>query len=200
VPADGILESLTYSLKKWGPAAKFTPKLKAKKYAPGTKVSVTGLPKGWNLSYRWFLDGMPIHQARSKTFTPTVFAAGGKLALGITAENPGYRSVTIKTKAVRIAKATPKVSAKLSHRSIKASARGELVVKVKVKDLESPDGEIRVKAGVKTTTVALKTFDKGTVDIELPKLKKGTHKVTATYLGGRLLAKATAKSVTLTVK
>jgi hypothetical protein len=199
VPADGVLQPPAYSLKKWGPAAKFTPKLKAKKFAPGNKFTVTGLPKGWSLSYRWFIDGVPIHGAHTKKYTPTVNDAGGKLALGITAENPGYRSVTIKTKAVRLDKASPKVSVKLSHRSIKASARGEVTVKIKVKGLESPDGKIRVKVGGKTTTVALKTFDKGTIDIELPKLKKGTHKVTATYLGSRQLAKVVAKAVTLTV-
>jgi hypothetical protein len=199
VPADSSPVSATYSLKKWGPAAKFKPKIKGKKFAPGKKVEATNLPKGWACEFRWYIDGLPIRGATRKTYTPKTADAGGKLSVAVTALNPGYRSATKHSKAVRLAKARPTVTATLVKRSIRAADRGELVVKVKVKGMNSPEGKIRVQVGGKKQTVALKEYDQGEVTIELPKLRRGTHKIKVTYLGSPQVSPQSKTPTPLTV-
>jgi hypothetical protein len=200
VTADSGPQRFVYALKKFRPTPDFAPTLTAREYSPGHWARVTGMPSDWEYGCQWYLDGLAMHKAWSDGYWIRAADGGGKLSVAVTAYNPGFRPKTVVTEAVRLGKVTPKVLAKLPRASIDASAVGKVEVTVKIDRVDSPEGKIRVRAGGETTTVKLKEFDRGTVLIKLPALAKGTHKITATYLGTAYAKKVTATPVTLTVR
>ena len=97
---------------------------------------------------------------------------------------------------LKVAKATAKLANKLSAAKIKASAKGKLTITATATGVV-PTGKVTVFDGKKKIGTA--TLKGGKVVFTLPKLKKGTHKIHATYAGSTLVSPATAKTVTLKV-
>lgn len=112
-----------------------------------------------------------------------------------------YTGVRSAGKTVTVAKATSKVSVKLSKKSISAKSKGKLTVTVKVSGVSTPGAKLTVLDGKKKIkTVTLKSSAKGKVSISLPKLKKGTHKITVTYAGTANVKADSSSRVSLKVK
>ncbi|GAA4710942.1 Ig-like domain repeat protein [Nocardioides conyzicola] len=141
--------------------------------------------------------------------TGTLSGGVATVKLSATALKPGSHSLTATyagnadvagststAGTLKVAKATGKLTNKLSASKIKASAKGKLTVKATATGTV-PAGTVTIYDGKKKIgTAKLKA---GKVVFTLPKLKKGTHKIHAVYAGSSLVSAATASTVTLKV-
>jgi hypothetical protein len=76
--------------------------------------------------------------------------------------------------------------------------KAKVQVTVQVKGV-TVSGKVKVTSGKKTLVKSAKLSRSGKVTVNLPKLKKGTHKVKVTFLGNSKIASG-SKTVTITVK
>ncbi len=97
---------------------------------------------------------------------------------------------------VKVAKAKASATNKLSPSTVKAAARARLTVTVKAAGTV-PTGKVTVYDGSKV--IATGTLKAGKVVVTLPKLKRGSHKIHATYAGSTLVGTASAATVVLKV-
>lgn len=97
------------------------------------------------------------------------------------------------------------LKASLTARRITTSRRGTVKAAVAVKGIGSPAGQVKVKftrttGASRTVTVTLTYSNRGTKYVTLPKMKRGTYKITVTYTGTSRIAAKTVSAGTLTVK
>ncbi|MFC6233846.1 M14 family metallopeptidase [Leucobacter soli] len=107
-----------------------------------------------------------------------------------------------KSTSLRIHKANTKVTAKLSKSKISTKQNGKVTVKVTLPGASKvyATGKVTVKVGNKTVkNVNLSASKKGKLTVTLPKLKKGTHKVSVQIKSTSNQKKGTSKKVTLRV-
>lgn len=117
--------------------------------------------------------------------------------LGSDAAQP--KAATVKMKVV---KAKPSVTAKLSKSKIKATQNAKVKVTVKLPGAKavSATGKVQVKQGGKVLkTVSLPSSRKGTVTVKLPKMKKGTYTLRVDVPATSTQQAAKSKSVKLKV-
>ncbi|MFC7766091.1 choice-of-anchor I domain-containing protein [Leucobacter soli] len=127
---------------------------------------------------------------------------------------PGTRTLAVKylgtdaveagkaSTKVKVSKAKPTVTGKLAKSSISRTKNGKVAVTVKLPGASGvyATGKVRILDGGKTLkTVTLKAGHKGKVSVTLPKLKKGTHKISVKVLGSSTLNSVTSKQVKLRV-
>lgn len=99
-----------------------------------------------------------------------------------------------------VGKATSTNSLSLNKTKIKKSKKAVATVTVKSVGTPAPTGAVKIYDGKKVIKSAtLNASTKGTIKITLPKLKKGTHKITATYAGNAVAKASTSKVVKLKV-
>jgi len=99
-----------------------------------------------------------------------------------------------------VAKAASTSSLKLNKTKIKKSKKAVATVQVKSVATPGPTGAVKIYNGKKVIKSAtLKASAKGTIKITLPKLKKGTHKIKATYVGNGVAKTSTSKVIKLKV-
>ena len=99
-----------------------------------------------------------------------------------------------------VGKAASTSSLKLNKTKIKKSKKAVATVQVKSVATSKATGTVKVYDGSKVIKSAtLKSSAKGTIKITLPKLKKGTHKIKATYAGNGVAKASTSKVVKLKV-
>ncbi|KQW48860.1 hypothetical protein ASC77_09035 [Nocardioides sp. Root1257] len=141
--------------------------------------------------------------------TGTLAGGTATIKLGATALKPGSPSVRAtyagnadvagsdsSAGTLKVAKATAKLTNKLTPAKVKASAKGKLTVTATATGTV-PTGKVTVFDGKKK--IGTGTLKGGKVVITLPKLKKGTHQIHATYAGSTLVSAATAAVVKLKV-
>jgi len=97
--------------------------------------------------------------------------------------------------AVDVQTATSSVKATVA--SVKANVAPVAKVKVTATGVFAT-GSVTIKEGTKTLKAGAKLNSAGAVNVTLPKLNKGTHKLVVTYTGSKLVA--AGKSATITVK
>jgi len=168
-----------------------------KAFSVGATVSSGGSPASGSVVLK---DGT--------TTVATKTLSGGKatFSVGATALKPGTHKLSIQyagsltvasssaTKSLVVAKAASKSVAKLAKATVKHTARGKVTIIVTATGVV-PTGKVTVYDG--TRKIATGTLAKGKVVITLPKLKKGKHKLTATYAGSTLVSTSRSAAVTL---
>jgi hypothetical protein len=102
------------------------------------------------------------------------------------------------SKTITITKAKPTVKAKVLSKKVTPKTKAKVQVTVQVKGV-TVSGKVKVTSGKKTLVKSAKLSRSGKVTVNLPKLKKGTHKVKVTFLGNSKIASG-SKTVTITVK
>src|SRR5690606_39682795 len=99
-----------------------------------------------------------------------------------------------------VTKAKPKVSLKLAKKTVKASERAKVTVRVKVVGIAKPTGKLVFKDGKKKIRIVkLKAKHRGKITVRLPRLSAGKHKITVTYQGTKQIKKRTSKVMVLRV-
>lgn len=117
----------------------------------------------------------------------------------VTATYRGTRDVAASSSqpvVVRVAKATPRLGAKVTPRKVRTSQRAKLTVKVAAPRVPAT-GRVLVKVDGRSFVVRVNAQGRGTV--RLPKLSRGTKRVTVRYLGNSNV-KSAAKVVRFTVR
>ena len=147
------------------------------------------------VTVEWFLDGKPADDYSdggwSQKFDVPLAAVGKKVGFTITVDDPEgvHASSVYKGSSAVVPKATARVKG--------AFKKGKLAVTLTVAGVSKPTGSIQVKDGKATVaTIKLKAKSKGKAVVKLTKLKKGKHKLTLVYAGGKSInaAKATVKA------
>jgi len=113
--------------------------------------------------------------------------------------NSGTADSVSAVKALSVGKATPVVS-NPTIKSVKASQQAKVAVTVKSVGGVYPTGTVTITEGTKVLASNKKLSSKGTVTVTLPKLKKGTHKLTITYNGDALFNTAVKSPATVKIK
>ena len=99
-----------------------------------------------------------------------------------------------------MAKKSSSTSAKLAKAKIFKGKSTKVTVTVKVSGVRGPTGKVEVYDGRKRIkTVNLTSGQRGVVVVKLAKPKKGTHKISAKYLGSSSSLASASRSVTLKV-
>lgn len=107
---------------------------------------------------------------------------------------------TMRSADLSVGKASSATALTLNKTTIKKSKQAVATVKVSSAGTPTPTGGVKVYDGskvIKSATLAASA--KGTIKITLPKLKKGTHKIKATYAGNTVAKGSTSKVVSLKV-
>ncbi|MGH1563721.1 LamG-like jellyroll fold domain-containing protein [Mumia sp. DW29H23] len=147
------------------------------------------------LTVQWLRNGAPISGAKGASYRPVAADSGSRISARVTATVAGRAPVSATSSAVTIGKARPKVTATLAKKSIKVGTKARVTVRVSAPGVRAA-GVVRIKVdGRVVRTVRLNAA--GTAKVTLPKLKRGAHRVVATYAGSSQVAGAssTAKKV-----
>ena len=169
--------------------------------------SLRATPGTWDakdvqLAYQWLRGGKAIKGATSARYKLKKKDIGKRIAVRVTASLAGAPSGQATSKSKKIAKAKPKVTAKVKN--VKRGKRATVTVRVRAAGVSKPRGTLSVRYGKKTVRVKLVAKHKGKASVRLPKLRKGTHHVRVTYSPSgsskKVLTKATSKRVTLRVR
>lgn len=158
--------------------------------------------EGVRVTYQWLRDGKSIKGATSARYKVKRKDVARRLSVRATASLDGREPGVATSKARKIAKGKPKVTARVKN--IKAGKRAKVSVRVRAAGLAKPRGTLSIKYGKKTIRVKLAAKRKGKATVRLPKLKKGTYRVRVTYKptgsSKKLVTKASSKRVTLRVR
>jgi hypothetical protein len=176
--------------------ASFTPKISGTAKV-GNTLKATGAPSGWTAKYQWLRDGKAIAKATKVSYKVTAADPGHKLSVKVTVSKSGS-TTTAKTSAAKsLAKLKAKITVKLPK--AKANKTSKLAITLTVTGQPKPAGKLTITVDGKSKTVSLTASKKGKLSYTLPKLKKGSHKITIKWIGTKEIS-ATSKSATLKVK
>lgn len=169
----------------------------------GQSLSVRGgtWPSGVRLGYQWLRNGAPIAGATSTSYRPVVADATRALSVLVTATRSSYETGSATTAPVVIPRMTSTTKLTLPSGTAKAKAgraKVKATITVIVAGWPTPTGQVRVRDGKKVIAKA-KLKKNGTVVVKLKKLKKGKHKLVATYDGTTTAAKSTSTRLVLKV-
>ncbi|MDR1151465.1 MAG: Ig-like domain-containing protein, partial [Bifidobacteriaceae bacterium] len=95
--------------------------------------------------------------------------------------------------------AKTRVTAKVAKAKIGRGTRATVKVTVKVPGSAKPTGKVAVSWGSRTKAVTLKASAKGKVTVKLPRLSRGTYRLTVRYVDSAGKATSSSKAVRLTV-
>lgn len=171
---------------------------------PAAGKTLTANPGTWpgaaTYRYQWTRNGVPIDRADDPTYVVQAADAGRQLRVVVTATISGYQPGTATSPAVAVRKLTTRTVAKLAASRIRASQRATLSVQVASAFLSNPIGPVKLFVGRKVVaTLRLKETHGGQISARLPKLKKGSYKVKATYAGSAATTGSTSRVLTLRV-
>lgn len=108
-------------------------------------------------------------------------------------EGTTYSSAAV----VRVKRST-QASVKLVRAAVSHRSRATVVVTVRPTDAR-PVGSITVRFGSRSKTVRMTAADRGRVRVQLPRLARGSYRVSASYAGGTLFEPDQSTKVTLKV-
>ncbi len=166
-------------------------------------AKLTALAGQWNVaglaySYQWQADGRDIKKATTVDFTPTKLLGGKTLTVVVTARADGLPAGTA-TSAGVVVKYAATVALKVDLKT-KPRALG-VTVEVSVKTdapRSAQRGTVQVLVDDQSYDVALD--QKGEGSLTLTDLDRGSYTVAAQYAGTDLIAAATSKPGTVTVR
>ena len=142
----------------------------------------------------WLCHGVPIPGVGNVTeFVPTAAQGGCVMVVRTVSTLLDLLPLGLQTNEVHAAKA--RSTTKLTKLRAKR-------VKVKVGPAAAhPTGKVRLKERKKTLkTVRLRLADNGKRIVRLPKLRKGTHKIRAVYVGNRALKRSTSNRIRIVIR
>lgn len=187
--------SATVSGLVYNSTAKATVTVSAKGTTQKPTGSVTVTIKG--KSYSGTLVGGKL------AFAPSaLIPAGATAKIVYTSDDEKLFTSSTSTVKLAVAKATPKVKAKLSAAKVTTSARAKVSVSATIPGklgARASKFTVQVFDGKKKIRTA-KLSSSGTAKVTLPKLKKGTHKLTVKVLGTPNTASASKKLVLKVVR
>ena len=158
--------------------------------SPGTWLGGVVTPL---FSYQWYNTAGAIPGATSREYVPTLADAGKPLAATVTATLTGYLSGLGVTNVVTVAKAGSKTRLR--------KVQGRLVSFRVTPAAAHPTGKVRLMKGKKALkTYKLRAADNGKRTVRLPKLRKGTHKIRAVYLGNKALTRSRSKTIRVVLR
>ena len=164
------------------------------KVAPGTWTSSPAL------TYQWLRRGVPIAGATTSSYKVLPSDATQQIGAVVTATKAGLQTGSAATPNVTIAKMTSTTTSRLAATTIKPGKAAKLTVTVVVPGEPAPTGKIVVKDGRKIVkTVSLSATRKGVILIKIKKLKRGKHKLKASYAGTPTIVGSKAKAAVLRV-
>lgn len=162
------------------------------------RVSGT-VPTPSAVTYVWLRNGSPIALATSAKYTLTKADVGKNIQVRATVRKTGYLNATLTSKAARVVKATSVTKTSVRAKKVKGIKR--IVVKVTVKStVARPTGTIRITYGKRAVKAKLSAAKRGKITVVLPKTKRGTYKVKATYRGSSTVAQSAAKARTVRLR
>nr|WP_246416235.1 carboxypeptidase regulatory-like domain-containing protein [Nocardioides luti] len=158
-------------------------------------------PAGVALTRQWLRDGTAIAGATGSSYVVTLADVGHALSVLVTATQAGYSDGSSTSNVVTVSKVASTTVGKLSAAKAKAGKSVVYTVTVKATGVSGPTGKVSVYDGKKLVkTLTLAAGAKGVVKLTLKKLKKGTHKLSAKYLGSTIVLASVSKVSTLKVK
>jgi len=162
--------------------------------APGAEIDSTGSTIS--------LDGVQLPTAVDRVQArPRARLDAGRHT--VTADYPGSESWFPISRSVTftVAKATPKVTAKLTKTKLRASKRARVAVAVTIPGtLKASAAKFSVRVYDGRKRIAAARLDgAGRASVKLPKLKKGSHRITVTVLATANTAAKTSASMRLRV-
>jgi predicted secreted protein len=168
-------------------------------------TTVTASTGTWNVgngdlafSYQWTADGTAIAGAVGSSYTIPSADLGSALGVIVTAKLAGVSaSASSSTKDVS---ATSKTTISLKKGTITTHTKGSVTVTVTSPGTSRPTGSVVLSYGKKSITKSLVSSSKGKLTFSLPKLKKGTYSVTATYKGSNDISASKSSAKKLIVK
>lgn len=140
-------------------------------------------------SVEWLRDGQPIPGATAATYVPSAADAGRAISVRQTLSGAGYETAVRASAPVRVAAATPSVTA--AARSPKARTV-RITVTVAAPGL-APDGTVTVHRGARKVGTAV--VRAGTVTLTLKRQRPGRARYTVQYAGGPGVAAGSATAV-----
>ena len=164
---------------------------------------LTANPGAWNVaglafSYQWQSDGRDIKKATTVDYKPTTSLGGQTLTVVVTATADGRPAGTA-TSAGVVVKYQSTLDLTVDSKAQPHSTGVKIDVSVKTDASRSAQrGTVQVLVDDKSHDVALDAM--GTGSLTLNDLDRGTYTVTAHYAGTDLIAAATSKPRTLTVR
>jgi len=131
----------------------------------------------------------------------TALKPGTKKLVAEYAGNANLAAASSTAVTVKVAKATPKVTLTVP-KTVKASTKAKVKVKVTATGTK-PAGKVKLvltKGSAKVKTITVKVRSGKTSTVRLPKLKKGTYRLKATYTGSSTVATKASTKHTLKVR
>jgi enterochelin esterase-like enzyme len=178
----------------------------AQTVSDGATVTLVSLANGnpqptvqWQVSTNGGSSWADVASASSEAYTFQAQSGRRYRAAFNNATGTVYSSVAVVTiKATTPAKTATTTNAKLARAKVVPTAHAKVQIRVRPAAAK-PTGKVIVHYGEKSTTVKLKAAAHGTMTVVLPRLKKGTYKVYATYAGSSTLKASSSARATLKV-
>ncbi|MCL2787804.1 MAG: hypothetical protein FWD59_04820, partial [Micrococcales bacterium] len=166
--------------------------------AVGKTLEVINPPADeFKITYQWLRNGRKIKGATGLTYTLTAADKGRVMSVWLTSQRSGYRPADPEIGRVLLGPVKPEVSAWVPWKKALTSQNVRLPIGVvlahnPLRDTVGLEGTIKVKVGPKSVSHTLRERDHGWTRVTLPKLPRGEHKVTVTFIPkDKAVAKAT---------
>jgi 5'-nucleotidase len=135
------------------------------------------------LAYQWNRAGAPIQGATASTYKLTAADAGAAITVTVTATAEGSLPGSATSDPVTVAKIASSTSGQADRLIVFGNAPVNYTVTVKASGA-SPTGDVAIYDGLKQiATVTLDADDAGKATVQLPRLGRGLHLITASYGG-----------------
>ncbi len=164
-------------------------------------ATLTATPGTWDVegatfTHQWLRNGTAVAGATKSTYKVVAADAGQKLSVRVTAAADGYQAGRATSSTVTVARLTSVTKAKVAPAKVTTAKRAKVTVTVAASGL-TPTGKVSIVANGKVLkTVTVKA---GKATVTLPRLRKGTYRITARYAGNGQALASTSKAVKLTV-
>ena len=153
-----------------------------------------------SFGYQWYLDDAPLEGQTSSSHKITISELGHTLSVRVTGALKGGPSSEPVASAAKTVIGSSTTTSKLAKSTIKSTSKGVFTVTVKTNPAGGAVGTVKVTYGSKSTTVSLTAAKNGVLKVTLPKLKKGTYKVSAKFSGNATVGASSVASKKLVVK
>ncbi|ROS30438.1 hypothetical protein [Cellulomonas sp. PhB150] len=164
-------------------------------------------PGTWNVpgvrfTYTWTSGSITAADNHTSSYKLSLSDTSKRIRAHVVVSRPGYASAAFDLATGLVPRVRPTVTATLADRSVRSSSRAKVVVKVTGQ--VGPRGTVKVRYGSRSVVVKMTPKSNNRVTVVLPKLKRGTYKVSATFTptgsSASCLTPASSSSRTLRVR
>jgi len=201
------------------PSGRLDAELSRVLYNEGAPASTTGTtragyvlsarPGGWNaqdvaFTYQWQRVvndvAVDIRGATASSYVMTRYDVGREVRVEVTGLKDGYVADPGYSDARAVGKGASVTTARLVRAKVRTRAHGRVHVYVRTAPVVGATGWVVVRVdGRKRASAKLRLSQAGRVTLTLPRLKRGRHRVVASYVGSSVASGSTARAVTLRV-